>query len=80
MAVLESAIPIDRAFTEHRRQRQLAQGWPADRVALNGNVNLYLSLGESYRRLREFTKALEAFEYMHRLARRIKRPAGIWRN
>ena len=68
LAVDLRAVPVDRAFDENHRRRELARGTPADGIAVTGLPDLYAGLGRVYLRLGDPQQALQAFLYERRLA------------
>jgi pentatricopeptide repeat protein len=65
LSTLLSAVPLDRAYSQDRRARELARGWAPDQIPVKGNVNLYDNLADTYRRLGKFSEAIESLR--HRL-------------
>ena len=68
IGVLTSAIPLDRAFNDDNRTKELARGRTSDEVADTGSTDLYFRLGLSYARLGQYPEALTAFFYLRHLA------------
>jgi protein O-mannosyl-transferase len=62
------AVPADRAFDQTHRRRELARGRRADEIAPAGMPGIYADLGRAYLRLGEPSQALQAFNYLPRLA------------
>jgi hypothetical protein len=56
--VMRQGIPVDRAFSERWRQKELARGWSPDRIPDLGNAQLYDDIGEALGRLGRMPDAL----------------------
>jgi tetratricopeptide (TPR) repeat protein len=64
---LSQAVPNDRAYTQERRRRELARGWPSERIPVNGYGPLYDNLSDAYRALGRLPEAADALRYRVRL-------------
>jgi tetratricopeptide (TPR) repeat protein len=64
---LSQALPIDRAYSQERRRRELARGWPQERIQVKGYAALYENLSDTYRGLGMFREATDALRYLARL-------------
>jgi tetratricopeptide (TPR) repeat protein len=67
VAILERSVPIDRAFNEVNRGRDVARGKKGDQVPDVGLAPVYLYLGRAYARLGYNDQALAAFKYARHL-------------
>jgi tetratricopeptide (TPR) repeat protein len=65
---LEGAVPLDRAFNEDNRQKELKRGREPDQIQDIGNHEIYWNLGLSYMRLAQYEPALRAYFYMRHLS------------
>ena len=63
LETLSQALPIDRAYAQERRRRELARGWPPERIQVKGYGALYDNLSETYRRLGMLREAAEALRH-----------------
>lgn len=68
VAVLQRAIPLDRAFNDDMRRKELKRGKRADLIPDIGNHEIYWNLGISYMRLGKHQEALDAYAYMRHLS------------
>lgn len=71
---LRQAQPIDQAYARERRRRELARGWPRERIQLKGYAALYENLSDTYRSLGMFQEATDAARYLARLTPLDARP------
>jgi tetratricopeptide (TPR) repeat protein len=67
VAMLEQAIPLDRATNRLLRARMLARGDDAETIPDFGNPQLYRDLGLAHARLGRFDRAQEAYLYARHL-------------
>jgi len=66
-AVLEKAVPLDRAFNDDNRRKELARGRKPENIVDIGNHEIYWNLGLAYVRLGQYQKALDTYAYMRHL-------------
>lgn len=66
--VLESALPLDRAFNEESRRKELARGRPAAEIHDVGNPEIYLDLAETLILLERYPEAERHLDRMRELA------------
>ena len=66
--VLMRAIPMDRAFNEDNRRKELARGRKAEDIVDVGNAEIYSNIGLTQLRLNNYQAALNAYADMRRLA------------
>ena len=67
LETLSRALLIDRAYAQERRRRELARGWPPERIQVKGYGALYENLKETYRRLGMLPEAAEALRHRIKL-------------
>jgi len=65
---LKQAVPLDRAFNEDNRQKELGRGKKAQQIPDIGNHEIYWNLGLSLMRLSRHEEALAAYGWMRHLA------------
>jgi tetratricopeptide (TPR) repeat protein len=65
---LERAKPLDRAFNEDNRKKELARGRRPEAIMDIGNHEIYWNLGLSHMRLGQHQQAFDAYLYMRHLA------------
>ena len=65
---LARAVPLDHAFNDDNRQKELKRGRKPEDIPDIGNHEIYWNLGLSYMRLGKYQEALEAYLYMRHLA------------
>jgi tetratricopeptide (TPR) repeat protein len=65
---LAGAVPLDRAFNDDNRQKELRRGRNPEDIPDIGNHEIYWNLGISYMRLGRYQDAYNAFLYMRHLA------------
>jgi tetratricopeptide (TPR) repeat protein len=68
LETLSAALPIDRAYAAERRRRELARGWPQERISARGFGALYENLAETYGRLGRPSDAADALRHRIELA------------
>jgi len=66
--VLAKAVPLDRAFNEDNRNKELKRGRKPEAIPDVGNHEIYWNLGLSLMRVSKYDEALEAYSYMRHLA------------
>ena len=67
LETLDRALPIDRAYAQERRRRELARGWGSERIEVKGYAALYETLSDTYRALGRLPEAIDALRYLVRL-------------
>ena len=65
---LTAAVPLDKAFNEDNRQKELKRGRRLEQIQDVGNQEIYWNLGLSLMRLGEYDKALAAYLEMRHLS------------
>ncbi len=65
---LTAAVPLDQAFNEDNRKKELKRGRQPDQILDVGNHEIYWNLGLSLMRLGQYDKALEAYRQMRHLS------------
>jgi len=66
--MLARAVPLDRAFNDDNRQKELKRGRKPEEIPDIGNHEIYWNLGLSEMRLGKYQEALNAYLYMRHLA------------
>jgi tetratricopeptide (TPR) repeat protein len=66
--MLSRAVPLDHAFNDDNRQKQLKRGWKPEDIPDIGNHEIYWNLGLSQMRLGKYQDALNSFLYMRHLS------------
>jgi tetratricopeptide (TPR) repeat protein len=67
-AILAEAVPLDQAFNEDNRQKELRRGRRPEQIPDIGNHEIYLNLGMSLIRLGDPAGAVQAYAYMRHLS------------
>lgn len=67
LETLSQALPIDLAYSQERRRRELARGWPQGRIQVKGYATLYENLSDTYRHLGMFREAADALRHLAKL-------------
>lgn len=67
VAILERAIPIDRAFNQLNRRKEMGRWKPLNEIPDAGLAPVYVILGDAQLRLGRTDDAVATFEYMQRL-------------
>jgi tetratricopeptide (TPR) repeat protein len=62
------AAALDNLQRESERRRALARGIPKDRIRFGGSSFLYSHRADTYRRLRRFREAIEAYRHLSAIA------------
>ncbi len=65
---LSRAVPLDRAFNDDNRQKEIRRGRTAAQIADIGNHEIYWNLGLSLMRMGRHEEAYQAYTYMRHLA------------
>ncbi len=65
---LAGAVPLDHAFNDDNRQKELRRGRKPEDIPDIGNHEIYSNLGISYMRLGRYQDAYNAFLYMRHLS------------
>jgi tetratricopeptide (TPR) repeat protein len=65
---LRRAVPLDHAFNDDNRQKELRRGRKPEDIPDIGNHEIYWNLGLSLMRLGQYADAREAYRYMRHLA------------
>ncbi len=68
LQTLTQALPIDRAYAEERRRRELARGCSPERIEVKGYAPLYEAMSETYRALGLRLGAIDALQHLIRLS------------
>jgi protein O-mannosyl-transferase len=68
LQALSQALPIDRAYAQERRRRELTRGWSSERIEVKGYAPLYEAMSETYRALGLRLEAIDALQYLIRLS------------
>ncbi|HRK32097.1 MAG TPA: hypothetical protein PLD59_13590 [Tepidisphaeraceae bacterium] len=67
VAILNRAVPIDRAFSKLNRRKEIIRLKPMNEIPEAGLAPIYLILGESQLRLSRWDDAIETFRYLQML-------------
>lgn len=65
---LQRAVPLDHAFNDDNRQKELKRGRKPEDIPDIGNHEIYWNLGHSYMRLGQYDPARLAYLYMRHLS------------
>jgi len=65
---LQRAVPLDRAFNEDNRNKELKRGRKPEDIPDIGNHEIYWNLGHSHMRLGQYDAARQAYLYMRHLS------------
>jgi tetratricopeptide (TPR) repeat protein len=66
--MLSRAVPIDHAYNELTRAKELRRGKKPEQIAVTGNPEIYFNLATACMRLGKYQDALDAYAYMRKLA------------
>jgi tetratricopeptide (TPR) repeat protein len=68
IATLRRAVPLDHAFNDDNRAKQIKRGFNLEDISDIGNHEIYWNLGHSCMRIGLYDDAREAYQYMRHLS------------